>query len=286
MLDLGWTMRMFSLLLILMAMPLAANATGVDAAIVFAVDVSASIDPVTAKLQREGHVAALSEPNVIAAISAGLYGCIAITYIEWASAGEAKTVLPWSRICNREDAIVAAETIHAKGSAGDDCYDYCATSISDAIDTSRVLLDNYQGSALSKIIDISANGINNDGPPIDQSRQQAINSGYTINAIVIPRIEGGATYHLLGYFSDYVIGGPRSFAIEPKTERDYASALQRKLVSETSRAVDKLEIYETTFVIGTDEKMGNGHFVCLPAQARFAPTATPVSAGTTTCPLC
>ncbi|MBV2186148.1 MAG: DUF1194 domain-containing protein [Rhizobium sp.] len=41
----------------------------VDVAIVFAVDFSSSIDPDTADLQRNGHVAALSSPEFIDAIS-------------------------------------------------------------------------------------------------------------------------------------------------------------------------------------------------------------------------
>jgi hypothetical protein len=55
-----------------------ARATDVDAAIVFAVDVSASIDPDTAKLQREGHAAALRSPEIIAAIARNRIGCIGI----------------------------------------------------------------------------------------------------------------------------------------------------------------------------------------------------------------
>ena len=245
----------FPFLLMLSTMPFAgAGANGVDAAIVFAIDASASIDPNTAKLQREGHVAALSEPSVISAISAGFYGCIAITYIEWASPGQTRSVLPWSRICDREDALVAALAIHRKGTAGGGCNGYCATSISHAIDTGRAILDSYRGNALSKIIDISASGMNNDGPPVEQSRRQEPSThGYTINAIVIPQVQGSATYHLLGYFTDHVIGGPGLFAVEPLIERDYMLALQRKLVREISMSLGQLGGRQGAFLIVNDE---------------------------------
>jgi hypothetical protein len=65
-----------------------------DAAIVFAVDTSSSIDPHSADLQREGHATALTLPEVIAASGPGSNGCIAITYVEGASVGSLRTVLP------------------------------------------------------------------------------------------------------------------------------------------------------------------------------------------------
>ena len=71
----------------------------VDVAIVFAVDFSSSIDPHTADLQRKGHAAALTSPQVTAAIASNYRGCIAITYFEWSSPGRGRIVLPWTRVC-------------------------------------------------------------------------------------------------------------------------------------------------------------------------------------------
>ncbi|WP_189588032.1 DUF1194 domain-containing protein, partial [Mesorhizobium sp. M3A.F.Ca.ET.201.01.1.1] len=55
----------------------------VDVAVVFAVDFSSSIDPKIADLQREGHAAALTSPEIIRAISQNYLGCIGVTYFEW-----------------------------------------------------------------------------------------------------------------------------------------------------------------------------------------------------------
>lgn len=246
---------MLLFLLLLIAMPFgAAYASDVDAAIVFAIDASASIDPMMAKLQRDGHASALSEPIVIAAISSGLNGCIAVAYIEWASPGQARTVLPWSRICTLEDALIAAHVIRSKGSDGEDCQSYCATSISDAIDVSMGLLDAYQGGAVSKIIDISASGTNNDGPPLELSRRRALRRGYIINAVVIPRVRSGAIRHLLDYFTRNVIGGAGSFAIESSGAPDYANALRRKFLHEISGASGPRDRYETAATSSPDRE--------------------------------
>ncbi|THK33530.1 DUF1194 domain-containing protein [Ensifer sp. MPMI2T] len=87
-------------------------------------------------------------------------------------------------------------------------------------------------------------GTNNDGPPVSSSRLDALRSGYIINAIAIPQVRGGVAYHLLGYFTDNVIGGSGSFALEPSTADDYAVALRKKLQNEISRATGSASRYE------------------------------------------
>lgn len=209
-----------------------ASAMDVDVAITFAVDDSASVDIATAKLQREGHASAISEPRVVEAISSGPCGCIAIAYFEWHTPGRAKLILPWTRICDHEDALIAAQVIRKHGSNGKSCQGFCATSISDAIDTASDLLDAYPGNASSKIVDISSNGTNNEGLPVEVSRARALASGYTINAIAIPAWRYGIRHDLVDYFTQNVVGGPGSFVIEPTRERDYTTALLRKLLVE------------------------------------------------------
>ena len=69
----------------------AADPHEVDAAIVFAVDSSTSVDPKRADRQRIGHADALRSREVISAITGGQSGCIAISYFEWASVGSLRT---------------------------------------------------------------------------------------------------------------------------------------------------------------------------------------------------
>jgi hypothetical protein len=208
------------------------QAADVDVAIVFAVDVSGSIDAATANLQRDGHAEAIVAPEVNAAIDRGRFGCIAIAYVEWASLGQMRTVMPWTSICGHEDSQIAAALIRRKASKGNGCRRRCGTSISFAIDVSALLLDSYVGYASNRIIDISANGTNNDGQPVQPSRLQAISKGITINAIAVPAIMRGVRHHLVDYFAENVIGGAGAFAIEPATKNDYVVALRRKLVIE------------------------------------------------------
>jgi len=217
---------------------LQAHAADVDAAIVFAVDFSSSIDPDTADLQRKGHAAALISPQVVAAIAGNHLGCIAIAYLEWASPGHIRTVLPWTNICGLEDAEAAALVIEERGDTGFSRRGRGGTSISSAIDVASLLLDQLPGRATKKIIDISANGENNDGLPVGPSRAKAITKGYTINAIAIATQDENPGHPLASYFADYVIGGPEAFVMKSKGPSDYATALRRKLVTEVSMNIE------------------------------------------------
>lgn len=212
---------------------LQARAADVDVAIVFAVDFSSSIDPDTADLQRKGHAAALTSPEIVAAIARNHLGCIGVAYFEWSSPGRIRTVLPWTSICTLQDAETAASVIREKGDTGFSRRGRGGTSVSSAIDVGTLLLDQFPGRATKKVIDISANGENNDGLPVEQSRMNAIAKGYTINAIAIPA-EDEPSPRLASYFTNNVIGGSQAFVVTPTGTGDYATALRRKLVTEIS----------------------------------------------------
>jgi len=210
----------------------------IDVAVVFAVDFSSSIDPKIADLQREGHAAALTSPEIIRAISQNYLGCIGVAYFEWSSPGRSRTVLPWTRICGLEDAKAAAAVIREKGDTGYFRRGRGGTSVSTAIDVGSLLLDEFPGNAMKKVIDISSNGENNDGLPVQPSRESAIAKGYTINAIAIPADDEDPRQPLASYFEQSVIGGSQAFVMSPKQPHDYVTALRRKLVTEVSMNID------------------------------------------------
>ena len=212
----------------------AADPPEVDAAIVFAVDSSTSIDPVRADRQRLGHAEALRSREVVAAIKQGRAGCIAVTYFEWASVGSLRTVLPWRLVCNEAQANAAAETIEQYGDTGRGRSRGGRTSISFAIDAASLSLRAWESKAAKTVIDVSVNGTNNDGLPVEVSRRQALAEGHVINAIALDRSEEGVTHDLPGYLHAAVIGGPGAFVAVSKDPADYVRALRRKLVIEIS----------------------------------------------------
>jgi hypothetical protein len=204
----------------------------VDAAIVFAVDMSTSIDPRLADLQRIGHAEALRSAEVGQAIARGARGCIAVTYVEWSVPGWLRTVLPWTQLCRDGDREAAAAQILEQGRSGREKRGRGSTAISYALEASGILLDRLPGRADRKIIDISSNGTNNDGLPVVEARDRVLAKGYVINAIVLDHVEPEISDDLPGYFRERVIGGPWAFVIVPEGPDQYTAALRRKLVLE------------------------------------------------------
>jgi hypothetical protein len=201
----------------------------VDVAIVLAVDVSYSIDRAGAIGQKRGHAAALRSRKVLDAIKSGPRGCIAVTYVEWASSGSIQTVLPWTEICNARQAAAAADGIENMAFEGVGRRVSRRTSLSYAIDVSRLLLDDFPAHASRKVIDISSNGTNNDGVPVTQARTRALDRGYIINGIILATDEAGVTDNLPAYFKANVIGGSGAFVMLPKLPQDYSDAILKKL---------------------------------------------------------
>ena len=86
------------------------------------------------------------------------------------------------------------------------------------------------------MIDVSGDGANNMGEPVEAARDQALAQGIVINGLPLllkPRLyfwTGGAG--LDDYYRDCVIGGPGSFVIPVTKESHLARAIRRKLLLE------------------------------------------------------
>ncbi len=91
---------------IVMALPLAlcAVGTGSSAAervyleLVLLADASRSIDDDEIRCQRRNYAAAITHPQILAAISHGYRQRIAVTYVEWGGENSQKVVVPWTII--------------------------------------------------------------------------------------------------------------------------------------------------------------------------------------------
>lgn len=204
----------------------------VDVELVFAVDVSSSIDEEEALRQRQGHVAALADPDVISAIEAGGEGRIAVIYIEWADAGFQRVVAPWTVIDGPEDAELFAGTLAAAPFVSGR-----RTAIGAVIDTAVQLIEsnNYAGRRL--VIDISGDGPQNAGPPLTSAREAADAAGVTINGLPIQSsrqdpFRPPVNIDVARYFENHVIAGPGSFVMRSETHEDFVTALRRKLIVE------------------------------------------------------
>ena len=207
----------------------------VDLELILAVDVSGSVDPIEARLQREGYLRALADPSVIKAIRGAPLGRIAATYVEWAGVGHYKVVVDWRIIDGPESARAFADALEQAP-----IETAHRTSISDAILFSIPRFDANNFDGTRRIIDISGDGANNYGKIVSEARDIAVAAGITINGLPILSDPGQSFYpttpHLDLYFRDCVIGGPGAFYVVANGFEDFARAVRRKLILEIANA--------------------------------------------------
>ncbi len=208
----------------------------VDLELVLAVDVSGSIDPEEARLQRDGYVAALTDPDVIEAITSGILGRVAMTYIEWAGEEYTTTIADWTMV--HDEASVRA---FAARVARAPIQTALWTSISNIIDHALSTFPGNGFEGTRRVIDISGDGPNNQGGLVTKFRDRAIAQGVAINGLPIVNERASpfgwpALPNLDLYYANCVIGGPGSFMVVANTFADFARAIRKKLILEIAGA--------------------------------------------------
>jgi hypothetical protein len=204
----------------------------VDLELVLAVDVSVSMSPHELTVQRQGYVSALRHPELFAAIATGPLGRVALIYLEWAGPSDHLVRVPWTILSGADDALDFAERLAAL--PADDGYvsppGETGTSISSAILFASDLLSENAATGLRRVIDISGDGPNNSGLPVEVARERVIDQGITINGLPIVLRKG--TIPIEEYYSECVIGGPGAFTIAVHEKASFETAIRHKMVLE------------------------------------------------------
>ena len=201
----------------------------VDLALVLAVDVSNSVDDGENAVQRAGYVAALRHPAFWAAIHIGARQRIAITYVEWAGPDKQAVVLPWRLVDGPAAARSFAEDLATRPiffTRG------TGTSISAALLYSAALFRSSPFTGAREVIDISGDGPNNRGGPVEAARDAVLAEGVTINGLPIMVRPSRTFGEVDRYYRECVIGGLGAFVMPVFQRGQLALAIRHKLVLE------------------------------------------------------
>jgi hypothetical protein len=213
------------------AAPAAGQGVRVDVELVLAVDVSRSMTPNELEIQRRGYAEAIASAEIVDAIRNGPEGRVALSYMEWAGAGSQRTVVGWTLIASSEDARAFADRLITRFDEN-----LSRTSISGAIDAAAASFDGNGFAGWRQVIDVSGDGPNNHGRPVEDARDAALARGIVINGLPLMTDEGiGRQWHLADldrYYRDCVIGGPAAFVIPVKDWSEFVFAVRQKLVLE------------------------------------------------------
>jgi len=208
----------------------------VDVELVLAVDVSYSMDMDELAIQREGYAQAIVSKEFLQALKAGPNGKISVTYFEWAAFTDQKIIIPWRVIDGPESADAVAEEIMKTP-----IRRASRTSISGAIMFAMPLFEQNPYRGLRRVIDISGDGPNNNGPPVVPTRDAALEKGIIINGLPImvkePSYSTMDIDNLDFYYEDCVIGGPGSFVVTIKDRDKFKEAIRTKLLMEVAGRV-------------------------------------------------
>ncbi|MEX2517706.1 MAG: DUF1194 domain-containing protein [Paracoccaceae bacterium] len=207
----------------------------VDVELFLAADVSRSMTPVELAIQRRGYAEALTSAEVISAIEKGALGRIAITYVEWAGEFSQRPVVPWTLVSNAEDARAVAARITADFEQA-----LRRTSISGAIDFAAATFADNGFASWRRVIDISGDGPNNQGRPVTEARDEAVEAGFVINGLPLMTEDAIAMRWNLEdldrYYEACVIGGPGSFVVPVRAWTEFPAAVRLKIVQELAAA--------------------------------------------------
>jgi hypothetical protein len=227
-------LRLIALVLLVAAPAAAQDRKEVDLALAMAIDISGSIDPDEAHLQREGYVQAFRDPVIVKAILGGSNGRIAVAYYEWSDAWVQRILIDWTLLDS--EASIAA---FASRLAAAPISIARRTSISGAIRYAIPLFGRSPYEAERKVLDISGDGSNNDGAPVTDMRHEALKERIVINGLPImndrPNPFGFPSEEDLDkYYLACVTGGPHSFVEVARNFEDFPRAVRKKLLQEVA----------------------------------------------------
>ena len=192
--------------------------------LVLAVDCSSSVNRDEFVLQMEGIAAAFEDPEVLAALEQVGEQGVAVSLLQWSSAGAQAKTIPWTRISTQTEALAFSAQVRSAGRqilGG-------ATALGNAIDmATRWIQGNaYLGERM--VIDVSGDGRSNEGGSPAYARAVANRAGITINGLAILNEEP----ELARYYVAGVVGGPGAFLLSADDFDDFATAMRRKLYFE------------------------------------------------------
>ncbi len=196
-----------------------------DLALVLAVDVSGSVDHEEYRIQMDGLAFALQDGIVVDAL---VEQRAFVTLIQWSGSGRQRQTIAWRQIETATDVAALSKAI----SEDPRVWRNFSTAVGEALELSLDVLTEVS-SCGRKVIDVSGDGISNEGVPPGGVRGALKAEKVTVNALAIETDADDLT----GWFFENVIHGEGAFVITANGFGDYPDKIRRKLQRETTRQI-------------------------------------------------
>ncbi|NNE51033.1 MAG: DUF1194 domain-containing protein [Sulfitobacter sp.] len=200
-----------------------------DLALVLAVDVSGSVDEREYRIQMEGLALALSDGIVEDAL---VDAQAQITVVQWTGASRQRQTIPWTAMTSVEEVRALAVQVDNDLRR----WRNFSTAIGEAITLSADLFDAVP-ECRRKVIDVSGDGISNEGKEPQEVLPSLNARGIVVNGLAIETDETDLT----AYYFENLIVGEGAFVITANGFEDYPEQIRRKLQRETTKQLSLAE---------------------------------------------
>ncbi|XDA97615.1 DUF1194 domain-containing protein [Sulfitobacter sp. LCG007] len=198
-------------------------------ALALALDVSGSVDLHEYRLQLDGLVTALNDPEVRAILLSQPQAPVALLVFEWSGPGDQAVLVPWTTV----DGPAALKAISTTLASAERRVTTPGTALGEAMTAGAAHLAGAPD-CWKRTLDISGDGKSNLGPRPRDVKPDVTAEGVTVNGLVVGSDNAGrdVTAELTAYFRAEVIIGPEAFVETALGYEDYAQAMARKLKRE------------------------------------------------------
>jgi hypothetical protein len=219
------------------ALPAAAQEVICRLALVLAIDVSSSVDAQEDLLQRQGLASALTAPEVVSAFLRTDLP-VALAAFEWSGRWNQTVLLDWRLIRSEADLAQAAARIASSRRSTREFPTAMGYALGFA---ARMLRDAPR--CLMQTVDVSGDGITNDGFGPRAAYREFGFEGVTVNGLAIEVPEpAGREISVRTYYAEEVLHGPLAFLELAAGFGDFERAMRRKLEREVgAQAIGRLE---------------------------------------------
>lgn len=205
------------------SMCLAPQAFACDLALALAVDVSGSVDSEEYRIQMDGLAAGLRDPVVSEAL---VRGQAQLMLVQWTGSTRQRVTIPWTRI----DGFATLDRFADQVAADPRVWRNFSTAIGEALEMTIAKFDRVP-ECKRHLIDLSGDGVSNEGIDPAKLHSTLRDRGVTVNAIAIEESEP----ELTAYFFENVIVGEGAFVVSAAGFADYPERIRKKLLREVTQ---------------------------------------------------
>ena len=218
---------------ILLVLTQTARSQACDFALLLAVDVSGSVDREEYAIQMTGLAEGLNDPVVSETL---VQARAKVAIVQWTGTSRQELSVPWTQVTSFSQVRALSDRVANL----DRPWRNYATAIGEAQAFALHHLKDVRD-CKRRVVDISGDGISNEGIEPTQMRDLFREANIQVNALAIE----GAAEDLTGYYFENLISGPGAFVVTAQGYKDFPEKMRTKLRRETTMQLSDINLAPT-----------------------------------------